>query len=143
DELEAHLRDQIADLDAAGLSEEEAFLVAVRRMGSLDELSRQFALEHSGRLWRQLVVADSEQADTGGRGLLEALGWAIGAGAAMRVAFVVADFDPEASRWLSRNASLLVRPFLAGLLARRRGLSSQWALATLALLAGTALVVNL
>ena len=51
-ELEAHLRDQIAELDAAGLTADEAFLVAVKRMGDLDTLSREFAREHSGRLWK-------------------------------------------------------------------------------------------
>ncbi len=34
EELEAHLRDQIAELDAAGLSIDEAFLVAVKRGSS-------------------------------------------------------------------------------------------------------------
>ncbi len=57
DELEAHLRDQIAELDAAGLTADEAFLVAVKRMGDLDTLSREFAREHSGRLWKQLVLS--------------------------------------------------------------------------------------
>ena len=56
DELEAHLRDQIDDLDAAGLAADEAFLVAVKRMGDLDALSREYAREHSGRLWKQLVL---------------------------------------------------------------------------------------
>src|SRR6185312_11234470 len=44
------------ELIAAGLSADEAFLVAVKRMGSLDELSREFAREHSERLWKQLVL---------------------------------------------------------------------------------------
>ena len=47
-----------SDLTAAGLAADEAFLVAVKRMGRLDELSREFAREQSGRLWRQLVVSD-------------------------------------------------------------------------------------
>ena len=38
EELEAHLRDQIADLDAAGLTVDEAFLIAVKRIGRLDEV---------------------------------------------------------------------------------------------------------
>ena len=50
EELEGHLRDQLAALTEAGLAEEEAFLVAVKRMGSLDELSREFARAHSERL---------------------------------------------------------------------------------------------
>src|SRR6185437_8247418 len=55
-ELEDHLREQVADLARMGLSDDEAFLVAVKRMGSLDEVSREFAREHSERLWRQLVL---------------------------------------------------------------------------------------
>src|SRR6266481_8436248 len=43
EELEGHLRDQLAALTKAGLAGDEAFLVAVKRMGSLDALSREFA----------------------------------------------------------------------------------------------------
>jgi len=62
-ELEDHLREQVAVLVDAGLATDEAFLVAVKRMGDLDALSREFALEHSDRLWKQLVVVapDSEE----------------------------------------------------------------------------------
>jgi hypothetical protein len=62
EELEAHLRDQVGALTQAGLSEDEAFLVAVRRMGSLDALSREFAREHSERLWKQLVIGADDDA---------------------------------------------------------------------------------
>ena len=61
EELEAHLRDQIADLTEAGLTADEAFMVAVMRMGSVDDMSREFAREHSGRLWRQLVTTEREE----------------------------------------------------------------------------------
>ena len=57
EELEGHLRDQLAALTEAGLPGDEAFLVAVKRMGSLDALSREFARAHSERLWKQLVMA--------------------------------------------------------------------------------------
>jgi len=53
EELEDHLRSQVTLLSDAGLAGDEAFLVAVKRMGSLDELSREFAREHSERLWKQ------------------------------------------------------------------------------------------
>ncbi|HJY33307.1 MAG TPA: permease prefix domain 1-containing protein, partial [Vicinamibacterales bacterium] len=56
EELEGHLRDQLAALTEAGLSGDEAFLVAVKRMGSLDALSLEFARAHSERLWKQLVL---------------------------------------------------------------------------------------
>ena len=67
EELEGHLRDQLAALTEAGLTGDEAFLVAVKRMGSLDALSREFARAHSERLWKQLVIAPDaadEPADT-------------------------------------------------------------------------------
>ena len=40
DELGDHLRQQIADLSEVGLTEDEAFFVAVKRMGEVDVLSR-------------------------------------------------------------------------------------------------------
>jgi hypothetical protein len=71
DELEDHLRATIAELSDAGLRPDEAFLVAVKRMGNLDELAREFAREHSDRLWKQLVLAgDSDEKRVSGR-----LGW--------------------------------------------------------------------
>ncbi len=62
EELEGHLRDQLVALTEAGLSGDEAFLVAVKRMGSLDALSREFARAHSERLWKQLVMAPEADA---------------------------------------------------------------------------------
>ena len=85
DELEAHLRDQIAELDAAHLTADEAFLVAVKRMGDLDDLSREFAREHSGRLWKQLVLSGEDEPARPSGGWLEALGFALAAAVAIQV----------------------------------------------------------
>ena len=49
-------------LTQAGLTEDEAFLVAVKRMGSLDAISREFAREHSEQLWKQLVIVPEDDA---------------------------------------------------------------------------------
>jgi hypothetical protein len=43
EELEAHLRDSIDRLRTAGLTDEEAFLVAVRRLGNADDIETEFA----------------------------------------------------------------------------------------------------
>lgn len=61
DELEDHLRNSIDDLRSSGLDQHEAFLVAVRRVGALDEVTREFAREHSDRLWKQLLRSDQEE----------------------------------------------------------------------------------
>src|SRR5437763_5918700 len=62
-ELKDHLREQVTNLIDAGLAGDEAFLIAVKRMGNLDALSREFAREHSDRLWKQLVLVPSESGD--------------------------------------------------------------------------------
>src|SRR4051812_31397384 len=143
DELEAHLRDQIAELDAADLSADEAFLVAVKRMGSLDTLSREFAREHSDRLWKQLVLGgDDEQARPSG-GWVEALGFAAGAAVAIQVGRLLAHFPDEEPVWFLRNIGLLVLPFLAGDFAHRRRLDTKRRVRTAIPFVVAALVVNL
>lgn len=52
EELEGHLREQIGDLKASGLSDEEAFLVARRRLGDTTALEEEFA---KVRPHRQLI----------------------------------------------------------------------------------------
>lgn len=79
EELEDHLRAVIDELVAVGLRPDEAFLVAVKRMGGQDELSREFAVVHSERLWKQLVLAGdptTPQPRGGGNSLLVAIGFA-------------------------------------------------------------------
>ena len=145
EELEGHLRDQIAELGAVGLTVDEAFLVAVKRLGELDDLSREFAREHSGRLWKQLVLKGEGggEPDDPSTGFFEALAFALAAAVAIQVARLLAQFPEQQPGWLLRNAGLLVLPFLAGYFARRRQLDTQrWAL-TAAPFVLAALVVNL
>src|SRR5262245_6841823 len=143
DDLEAHLRDQIADLDAAGLSGEEAFLVAVKRMGALDSLSPEFAREHSARLWKQLVLSGDDETSRPSRGWAEALAFAVAASVALQVARLIARFPTEDATWFLRNLSLFVLPFLAGYFAHRRGLDARRCALTAAPFLLLALIVNL
>ena len=129
EELETHLRDQIADLITVGLAPDEAFLVSVKRIGKLDELSREFASEQSGKLWRQLVITDNGEQEQSDSRWLEALVFAVAAAATIQVARLAAGFPTEQASWLPLNASLFVLPFLAGYFARRSRLPlRQWLL---------------
>ncbi len=142
DELEDHLRNQIDELSEAGLTSDEAFLVAVKRMGELDVVSREFARVHSGRLWKQLFEPE-EEATLLGEGWLAALVLAIGAAVAIQVARLVAGFPDEEPTWFERNLGLLVLPFLAVYFVRRRQLDARGWLLTAAPFALAALVINL
>ena len=142
EELEDHLRAQIADLTEVGLSPDEALLVAVKRMGTVDELSREFAREHSARLWRQLVMSDGGEQEQSDSRWLEALVFAVAAAAALQVARIAAGFPTEQASWLLRNASLFVLPFLAGYFARRRGLTLRQSLGMAVPFLIAAVVIN-
>ncbi|ADD40826.1 permease prefix domain 1-containing protein [Stackebrandtia nassauensis] len=122
DELEDHLRGRITDLSETGLRPDEAFLIAVKRMGSLNELSREFAREHSDRLWKQLVLAGEPEAEKGGgrRELLAMIACALLGAIAIKVPSVFGlDFDADAD-FYARNMSLFALPPLAAYFVWRR-----------------------
>ena len=124
-ELEDHLREQVAVLTDAGLATDEAFLIAVKRMGDLDALSREFAREHSDRLWKQLVVSPSDRGEpqtTSRTDAVVAFGLAAAAAVAVKVpALFGMDLDEDAS-FYARNIGLFVLPFLTGYFAWKRAL---------------------
>ncbi|MDF2581000.1 MAG: hypothetical protein K0S49_2579, partial [Microbacterium sp.] len=108
DELEDHLRGQIDRLEASGLDGDEAFLVAVKRLGGLDDLSREFAREHSDRLWKQLMVPGEPRATRSGGGLPLAVGLAIGAALAIQIPALFGIRFGEDTDFYARFAALLV-----------------------------------
>ncbi|HET9200063.1 MAG TPA: hypothetical protein VFO84_03685 [Dehalococcoidia bacterium] len=137
DELEDHLRSEISELGTVGLSGDESFLVAIKRIGGVNELSREFARERSSQLWKQLVLADDtarERSRLQYSELLVTICFAIAAAVAFKIpaAFGIDPFaasdstdnDSDVSFYL-RNASLLVLPFLIGFLAWKRNLSAR------------------
>ena len=127
EELEGHLRDQMAVLTEAGLAGDEAFLVAVKRMGSLDALSREFAREHSERLWKQMVVApeaDGESGKASRTEMLIVLSLAVAAALAIKVPALFGhplSPDEELPPFYTRNASLFVFPLLTVYFVWKRG----------------------
>jgi len=150
DELESHLREQIADLEASGLSTDEAFPIAVRRLGKVDELTAEFAREHGDRMWKQLVTP---RADEGSRlSIATMLGFAFLAAALVQVARIVATsasgtgaavFGDQVAPWFPRNFGFLVLPVLAAYFAVVRRMPRTPAIALVAVVAVLALVVNL
>ncbi|HEX2772438.1 MAG TPA: permease prefix domain 1-containing protein, partial [Micromonosporaceae bacterium] len=122
EELEDHLRGSVDELIAVGLRADEAFLVSVKRMGSLDDLSREFAREHSERLWKQLVLTgETGSPDTRSRrDLLAMIICAAGAAASIKVPELFGIRFEEDSAFYGLNFGLFALPWLAALLAWRR-----------------------
>ena len=130
EELESHLRDQITALVDAGLAADEAFLVAVKRMGNLDAVSREFAREHSDRLWKQLVVAPDAADEPGLTVHSETIvvaGLVVAAALAVKAPELFGHHPAGGAsdvEFYARNLSLFVLPLLAGYFAWKRGLLS-------------------
>ena len=140
DELEDHLRGQVADLRATGLDDDEAFLIAIKRLGNLDAVSREFAREHSERLWKQLALLPHDDAESGPawRELAVVLGLAVAAGLAVKAG---AAWIPGDTGFV-RNAALLVLPFVAGYFAWRRRVPARVSVVLAAALAALAVLLN-
>ena len=125
-ELEDHLREQVAYLRGGGLAADEAFLVAVKRMGALDALSREFAREHSERLWKQLVAAPPASGGANAstrRDAIVAFSLAAGAAIAIKVPALFGVGMQQNEAFYTRNLSLFVLPFLTAYFVWKRGLS--------------------
>ncbi|HET7371516.1 MAG TPA: hypothetical protein VFK45_11825, partial [Gammaproteobacteria bacterium] len=121
-----------ASLVEAGLVVDEAFLVAVKRLGELDALSREFAREHSDRLWKQLVAISPESVE-GGRARTDAIVvvcLALAAAVAIKIPVLFGlqldqntEFADQGAGFYARNLSLFVLPFLAGYFVWKRRLN--------------------
>jgi len=109
-------------------------------LGSVDEISREFAREHAERLWKQLVLTGAGGSDAPGiaRNLLPAIGFAFAAAMALK----------SAATWLEgehfgRNLALIVLPFVTGYLAWTRRLGAGALAASAGTYAVAALAMNL
>jgi hypothetical protein len=144
-ELEDHLRETIAVLADAGLAADEAFLVAVKRMGELDALSREFAREHSDRLWKQLVASPSDTGEGKAAARTDAIAaFALAVAAALLIkapALFGIQLAADAG-FYARNLSLFVLPLLAGYFAWKRRLAPRAFLWLASAFGAAAIVAN-
>jgi hypothetical protein len=140
DELEGHLREQIGELESVGLSPDEAFLVAVKRLGEVDAVTAEFAREHGDRLWKQLALPKAGDATS--RPVVTMLVFAAVAAVLVQTGRVLtnASADPE---WFIRDVSLFVLPVLAGYFAVARRMPWRRVVPLAAVVVVLALAVNL
>ena len=128
--VEGQLRDHAVRLRDAGLDDDEAFLVALRRVAANDEASRDFARAHSDALWTQ--HAESEVKRGVGHGAMAEfpvmLACAFAAALAVKVPTLFGyEFDANDASFYARNLSLFVLPFLAAYFIWKRGLRMKFA----------------
>jgi hypothetical protein len=148
DELEEHLREQIVELEATGLAGDEAFLIAVGRLGKVDAVTAEFAREHSDRLWKQLATSRPDEG--GNRSLATMIGFAALAAVLIQVGRILAAAPGDSqflgeptAPWFARDFSLFVLPVLAAYFAVLRRMPWQRIVPLAAVVAVLAIAVNL
>lgn len=143
-ELEDHLREGIASLGKAGLSAEEAFLVAAGRMGALDAVCREFAREHSDRLWKQLVAEPGEKSSEAAfrRDAVMAFALALLAAIAVKLPVLFGLTPDGAPGFYFRNAGFFVLPPLVLYFAWKRAIGKGMAVALVAVFAAGLALAN-
>jgi len=108
EELESHLRDSIDELTGRGINLEEAFLLAVRRLGDVAVIHEEFAKLSTEDVWRQLLVpADNPlTARRNRKELTIVIGLALLAGLLSKIPALFGYGDIEASMEIyARNAT--------------------------------------
>jgi len=141
DELESHLRDQIAELEATGLSGDEAFLIAMRRLGQVDTVTAEFAREHGERLWKQLAMVEPEDRAPRRMGIM--IGFAALVAVLVQIARLAVESSAGGGEWILRDMSLLVLPALAAYFAVLRRTAWRRIAVVAAIVVALAVTVNL
>ncbi len=144
DELEEHLREQVAELASAGLSSSEAFHIAIQRLGRIDQVTAEFAREHGERLWKQFASPAVEAAEVRGGSVLGMIVFASIAAISVQLGRLLAGIpNPGIPPWFVRDVSLFVLPVLIAYFAWRRALSRRLLVILAAFVVAVALLVNL
>ncbi len=139
DELESRLRAEADALLAVGLALDEAFWVAVKRIGARDAVSGEFA----GALWPPAAVVSTPAGEPEGNRRVE-LGVVLLLATAAALAVKVPELfgqQPfgEDSAFYARNLSFFVLPLLVGYFAwKRRPVGRRWLWLALPVIAGAA-----
>lgn len=147
EELEDHLRNQVDNLVDSGLDEDEAFIIAVKRMGTLNEIAREFAQEYTERLWKQFVSPTVDHSNKKGKfhEITVVLSLAILSAVAIKIPelFGLHFGEDQNIPFYARNFSLFVLPFLACFYTWKRNLTLPAILTLSITFVSAALIANL
>ncbi|GGL61766.1 permease prefix domain 1-containing protein [Sporolactobacillus putidus] len=116
-ELENHLRDEIDDLIEAGLSQDESFLIGVKRLGNVNAISEEYSKVNSENLWKHLLIDPDHVYGVSRNRKYIALViiFSLLAGTLMKIPelFGFKLFNPADQLFYFKNLSLFILPFIA------------------------------
>ncbi|WKB36064.1 permease prefix domain 1-containing protein [Terrilactibacillus sp. S3-3] len=146
-ELENHLRDEIEDLTKAGLTQDESFLIGVKRLGNVSAISEEYSKVNTENLWKQLLN-DPENSAAIGRDRKE-IAWVIIfsliAGTLMEVPelFGFKLFNPADQLLYFKNLGPFILPFVAAFFLIKHQSGWKRAAVIIGIFCLSAIVINL
>ena len=122
DELEDHLREEMHELSKKGLSDEEAFYIAVRRMGNRPSISKEFRKINTHDIWKNLfsAPADIEERRKNTRDLILIIVLSLCAGLLSELTRLFGIGFEENEVFYMKNASFFVLPFITVFFIQKR-----------------------
>lgn len=146
-ELENHLRDEIEDLAEAGLSEDEAFLISVKRLGNVNLISQEYSKVNSENLWKHLLVdsIDPEEKNKNRKNIMLVIIFSLLAGTLAKLpeAFGLHMNEPGAMLFYFKNLSLFILPFIAAFFMIKHKLSWKMIFTIMGIFCVTAIAINM
>jgi hypothetical protein len=146
DELEDHLRSEISSLSAHGLSADEAFLIASRRLGNSSSVAREYYKVNGNRLWKQLDLSGLGPAPTAAdrHEIVSVTVIALLASLASQVPYLFGrSLTGPYPALAARQLPFLLFPFLGAYIAWKRRLTLAYIVPALIALVAGAITLNL
>lgn len=142
-ELENHLREQIDELLDKGLTEDEAFLISVKRLGNVNLISEEYSKVNTESLWKHLLLDSIDPADKKQtrRDLLLVVIFSLLAGTVAKIP-VLFGIVTEDIVYL-KNISFFILPFIVLFFAIRHSVDRKLTGYVLGIFVLSALTVNL
>jgi hypothetical protein len=139
-ELEDHLRDEIEDLIKVGLSEEEAFLISVKRLGNVHAISNEFS-KINENLWKHLITDSSPTKIKNRQQILLVVIFSILAGTLFQIPVFFGYSLNDMSHFM--NITLFILPFVALFFIIKRKLDLKLSSIVLGIFIISAIIMNL
>ena len=141
-ELESHLLDQIDDLVNSGLSQEEAFIISVKRLGNVNMISEEYSKINTENLWKHLLVdsTDPTAKSRNRRQILLVILLSLLAGTTAKIPYLFgADVG---SIVFFKNISFYVLPFIAYFLTTKHSSTMKLRWSLLGVFAVMCMIIN-
>jgi hypothetical protein len=150
-EMESHLHDEIDELTQHGLSEEEAFLIGVKRLGNVNQISHEFQKVNAEGFWKQLLTdsGDPRERRKQRANILLVVALSLFAGTLLKIPelfgipYFIISSAISPTMFYFKNISLFLFPFVALFFMVNHTSDRKWKTAIISVFIFTGILVNL